>query len=213
MFDKTTNKFTDKKGKKYDAVDVPLVSTFILKKPDINETKLLDKDEQEVVEFALKQNGRRLVHCELKHAKNDYKHDFDRGTVEHTHKARNYSFHKVIIPDGTTILETNFCQKEPHTPAIEGKYLTFINCNLVNVATDPTWTMQGSNNCQIKRIKKSEEDAVDDKGAKVEGRKKIVISHQVENPKVRGEFKEVCEDIDGVELGDQYDLLHLRLNK
>ena len=130
------------------AEDIQLTSDFILKKPDIEKTKKLTKDEQEQVENALKNQGRKLIHKELKPVKNDYQNDFDRGTVEYTPKCRNYSFHKVIIPDGTTIRESNFTQKNMNTKAIEGKNLTFESCNLVNNIIDPTWKLESCNTTQ-----------------------------------------------------------------
>lgn len=115
-------------------------------------------------------NLRGLIHKELTPIKNDYVNDFDRGTVEfnpekgnrfggkQSLKARNYSFNKVEIPDGTTIEGVNFTQRKPHTPAISGKNLTFIDCNLVNVEIDPTWTLISSNNAQILRVLTSQVD-------------------------------------------------------
>ncbi len=82
----------------------------------------------------------------------DYKNDFDRGTVEYNFQSKNYSFHKVVIPNGTIIKEANFTQKEPHTDCIAGKNLTFIECNLVNVELDPTWTVIDCNTAQIRRV-------------------------------------------------------------
>ena len=116
-FDKDKSEYTDSKNKKYSVIEVPLVSDYSYQQPDIDKTKALTKDEQDVVEFSLKENGRKLVHKELKHKKNDYKHDFDRGTVEYTPRCRNYSFHKVTISDGTTIIEANFSQKKSDTEA------------------------------------------------------------------------------------------------
>jgi hypothetical protein len=128
--------------------------------------------------------SRNLIHKELKPARNDYQHDFDRGSVHHTHKCRNFSFHKVIIPDGTVIREANFTQKDAHTVAIEGKNLTFIDCNLVNVEIDPSWTVQGCNTAQIKRVVTKQTD-------KEDGITELEISHQVEQ---KGEFVEVSTD-------------------
>jgi len=137
-------------------------------KPDINETLLLTPDQSEEVRLALwntglvdkvnkkYKEGRKLIHKELKPAKNDYKNDKDRGTVYYNpeignpfdptkKKARNYSFHKVIIPDGTIVEEEiNFSQAEPHTDAIIGENLTFRRCNLVNVEIHPSWILDNS---------------------------------------------------------------------
>ena len=123
------------------------MSDFTLVKPNIDESKILSKAEQIDVETALKKQGRILIHVEAKPAKNDYVDDFDRGTVEYTPKCRNYSYHKVIIPDKTIIKETNFTQRTKRQ-AIEGKDLTFIECNLVNNIIDPTWKLQSCNNCE-----------------------------------------------------------------
>jgi len=132
-------------GKQFSTKDVVLTSEYTLKKPDIDEAKTLDADEKAVVEFALKNQGRRLVHCEVKPVKNDYFDDHYRGSVEYTPKCRNYSGHIVHIPDGTTVKDTNFCQRVPNNPAIIGKNLTFIDCNLVNNVIDPSWTVKGCN--------------------------------------------------------------------
>jgi hypothetical protein len=199
------NVYKDSKGNKYQTTEVPLVSNYSYKKPVIDETKTLTKDEQEVIEFSLKQNGRRLVHKELKHIKNDYKNDYDRGTVEYTPKCRNYAFHKVVIPDGTVVQNSNFTQKEPDTDAISGNNLVFIDCNLVNIKMHEDWVNQGGNNCQIKRIKKSEEDLGN-------GKKKIIISHQVKEDKLDGKFVEIIEDEEVCSDLDNYNLAILRLN-
>jgi hypothetical protein len=188
------------------AKDIPLTSTFTLKKKDIAEDKILNENERIEVEKTLKEQGRKLIHKELKPLKNDYQNDFDRGTVEYTPKCRNYSYHKVIISDGIIIRDTNFTQKAPHTKAIEGKNLTFIDCNLINVETDPTWTIQGCNNAQIKRIKKSEKDLGN-------GMKEIIISNQIQEDKLNGKFVEVGEDVETTNDLDSYNLVILRLNK
>lgn len=176
------------------------MAEFTLEKPDIVTDKILTKTEQLQVETALKKQGRKLIHKEVMPAKNDYQHDCDRGTVEYTPKSMNYSFHKVIIPDGTVIRNTNFTQKEPHSQAIQGKNLTFIDCNLVNVEKDISWILQGCNNCQIKRFKKSEKD--------IDGIKEVTISHQVEKG---GVFVEVEKETHLVS-SEEYDALILQLN-
>ncbi len=194
--------FKDSHGTKYESEDVPLISAFVLKKPVIDNNKILSEDESGVVEFSLKENGRRLIMNELIPAKNDYKNDFDRGTVYYTPKSKNYSFHKVIVPDGTVVSNSNFTQKEPFSRAISGKNLTFINCNLVNVMLDTTWVLNGGNYSQIKRTKKSEK-------ALEGGFTKIVISHKVYQ---NGVFVEVGEDEEVTTNTDDYNLVHLRLN-
>lgn len=119
--------------------------------PMISSSKLLTSSEQVVV----KEYIRGKTHVEAIPAKNDYIDDKNRGTVHFNFeksnpfnkealKMRNYSFHKVIIPDGTTIKGVNFTQAEPHTVAITGKNLTFIECNLKNVEIDPSWTLINS---------------------------------------------------------------------
>jgi hypothetical protein len=142
-----------------------------LAKPNIVEDKLLTEEESKQVKTALwncglvdetnkvVKEGRKLIFEQAKPAKNDYKHDYDRGTIHFTIELRkdgtpllrNYSFHKVIIPDGTTIKECNFSQRKADTEAISGKNLTFIECNLVNNKIDPTWTIECCNISQHKR--------------------------------------------------------------
>jgi hypothetical protein len=119
--------------------------------PDVAPDRALTVLEQ----AELKSNLRGLIHKELIPARNDYVDDLDRGTVEFNPekgnrfggkdvlKARNYSYHKVIIPNGTIIKGVNFSQKNPHTDAINGKNLHFINCNLNNVELDNSWTFEG----------------------------------------------------------------------
>ena len=128
-------------------MDLKLTDDFTLSKPDIDDKKTLSKTEQVMVETALKTQGRILIHTELKPYKNDYTDDFDRGTVDYTPKCRNYSYHKVIIPDGTTVKETNFTQRTKRQ-AITGKDLVFIECNLVNNILDPTWRLETCNNSE-----------------------------------------------------------------
>lgn len=204
IFDDKKPEFVHYKGKKFLTTDMPLTSEWTHRKPVILETKILDVDEQEVVEFSLKGNGRRLIFNELKPVKNDYHHDFDRGTVYYTPLNRNYSFHKVIIPDGTVVRNSNFTQKNSDTIAIEGKNLTFIDCNLVNNAIDPSWILQESNIAQIKRIKKSEISQVD-------GSIKIIISHQVKQK--NGTYLEVAEDEEVTNDIDSYNAVIGRLSQ
>jgi len=118
-------------------------------KPSIETSKLLSAEEKpQVKEFLI---GK--AHIEAIPAKNDYVDDKHRGTVHFNDergnmfdksalKMRNYSFHKVIIPDGTVVEGCNFTQAEPHTEAIQGKNLVFKQCNLKNVEIDPSWTLE-----------------------------------------------------------------------
>ncbi len=94
----------------------------------------------------------------------DYASEFDRGTVEHIEGWFNYSWHKLAIPDGSTVRSCNFSQRRPNTPAITGKNLTFIDCNLTNCAIDPSWTVVNCNTKQIWRVKR----VVDDEGGPTE---------------------------------------------
>jgi hypothetical protein len=119
-----------------------------LSKPNIDSEKLLSTEEASQVKLFIKG----LCHIDAIPAKNDYVDDFSRGTVlfnvdkgnpfnKDVLKMRNYSFHKVIIPDGTEIKGCNFTQKDPHTIAIQGKNLIFKECNLKNVEIDNSWTL------------------------------------------------------------------------
>lgn len=198
--------YQDSQGTKYQVEAISLMSDFSYKKPVIDESKALTKDEQEVVDFSLKETGRKLIHKEAKPVKNDYKSDFDRGTVEYNSKCRNYSFHKVVIPDGTIIKDTNFTQKEPHTEAIIGKNLTFIGCNLNNVEKDASWVFENSSNLQFKNIKVSEEDLGGNQ-------KKVIISRKIEDKKNEGVYNEVEQYEEVVYSVDDYNLLMLKLNK
>jgi len=141
-------KYTDAKGKQYFVKDIAL-DGFTLKKPVIDEAKILSADEKAVVETSLKKTGRGLIHTALKPAKNDYTDDKHRGTVDYTTACHNYSFHKVIIPDGTIIREANFTQREINTDAIQGENLTFIECNLVNVRLKASWHLESCNTSQV----------------------------------------------------------------
>jgi hypothetical protein len=136
------------------------------------------------------------IHKELKLTKNDYVNEVDRGTVEYTTKCRNYCYHKVIIPDGTIISETNFTQNKPHTVAITGKNLTFINCNLTNNELDPSWTIKDCVTAHIKRVITSDKLDVD--------KRKISVSMQYE---IDGKYKEVSNDETTVSIGDYPSLL------
>mgnify|MGYP001562615416 CR=1 FL=1 len=91
-----------------------------------------------------------------------YRHDLQRGTVRFDPDWRNYSFHRVLIPAGTVVRPDargrsyNFSQAAPRTAAIvvEGIQpsgtppLTLIACNLVNVAIDLGWVIEGGNTAQ-----------------------------------------------------------------
>ena len=125
---------------------------LVVTRPSISSDKELSSDE-EILQVKAYLKGK--AHKEVIPAKNDYVDRLNRGTVYFNPekgnifnssklKMRNYSFHKVIIPDGTTIEGVNFSQKDPHTDAIVGKNLTFIKCNLKNVEIDPSWTLTRS---------------------------------------------------------------------
>lgn len=164
-----------------------------LVKTSFDKDKLLTEEESNKVKLCLCncglidevnkkiKEGRKLIHKELMPAKNDYKHDSDRGTVYYTNKCRNYSHHNVIIPDGMVIKDSNFSQRLPHTKAIQGENLTFVDCNLTNVDWHSSWIRQGTNNTQIRMVIKEETE------------KLFTVSIQVEeDPKNNlGVFKEV----------------------
>jgi hypothetical protein len=115
-----------------------------------SKTELTEEQQRE-----LKENLDTSIFKEHMPIRNDYVDEYDRGTVEYSdekvinpfgrevHDRANYSFHKTIIPDGSTITEVNFTQKTPYTEAIQGKNLHFVRCNLKNVLLDPSWTFDG----------------------------------------------------------------------
>jgi hypothetical protein len=154
-------------------------------RPIISAEKLLTESEK----IQVKEYIRGKAHIEAIPAKNDYVDNYDRGTLHFNEeignpfapsalKMRNYSFHKVIIPDGTTIEGVNFTQKEPHTEAIIGKNLTFIRCNLKNVVIDPSWTVIDSLAIHAR------EREVEEKGVKY-------LIYEVEK---KGKFEEVSRE-------------------
>jgi len=163
-------------SKKWDYTLVSLSPEFNYKKPVIDETKLLNSEEKLVVEHTLKSEGRGLVHIAVKPSKNDYTDDKHRGTVEYTPNCRNYSFHKVIIPDGTIIREANFTQRDIDTDAIQGEDLNFIECNLVNVLINPSWKLESCNTCQVDFAKMEAEELkqAEDYKAELEAQKEKV---------------------------------------
>jgi len=57
----------------------------------------------------------------------------------------NWNRHPFEVKDGDTLKRHNFAQREPgtHIPELDGKKLTFVDCNLQNVAIDPLWTVKG----------------------------------------------------------------------
>jgi len=132
---------------------------FAQRAVDIPKDKVLTDAERVTVQDEL---GRKIFVGMLPY-KNDYVDRYDRGTVkfnfekghrfdgEEAYKVQNYSLHKVIIPDGTTIKGMNFSQKVAHTNSITGDNLTFIDCNLTNVELNPTWTLINSNFTQNRR--------------------------------------------------------------
>lgn len=173
-----------------------------ISKPNIAEDKLLTAEESKQVKMALwnegladdknkvLKEGRKLIFTELMPAKNDYKHDFDRGTVFYTDKNRNYSYSKVIIPDGTVVRNCNFTQRKPYTQAIQGKNLQLIDCNLTNNTVDPTWIINGKQGiAEVTQIDRTIKSKVVD-GDKTH----LIISHKVKEDKPNGEFVEVNED-------------------
>ena len=78
----------------------------------------------------------------------DYDNDYSRGEVEMMSSWRNYSYHKVNIPNGTTVENCNFSQVVPRTDAITGINLIFKRCNMVNIKLHSTWTLENCNTAQ-----------------------------------------------------------------
>lgn len=78
----------------------------------------------------------------------DYDNDLKRGTIEYIPGWLNYSFQTVVVPDGAVLHNCNFTQNQPATVGIIGVDLTLIDCNLVNCALDPSWTVRGCNTVQ-----------------------------------------------------------------
>lgn len=101
-----------------------------------------------------------LIHRDLKPKKNDYENDCKRGTVEYNERCSNYSYHKVVIPDGTIVQGKNFSQAAPDTDCIIGENLIFIECNLCNVLINPSWVL---NSCLIM---KQRQTILEDDGSK-----------------------------------------------
>ena len=128
-------------------------------RPDYPPGRDLNPSEQAVVKAWL--GGK--IFKELTPARNDYDSRTGRGTVyfnpekgingfgREVFVAANYSHHKVIIPNETTIKEVNFSQENPHTNAINGLDLYFINCNLTNVQLHPSWTYDGGVRGHVRR--------------------------------------------------------------
>lgn len=118
--------------------------------------KVLTRSEQAQVREFL----RGKISEKMTPAVNDYTGPYDRGTVEFNPalrangklQERNYSYTKVIIPAGTTVTGVNFTQKEPNTNAISGGNLTFVDCQMINVRINPSWTLIRSTAIQRKRI-------------------------------------------------------------
>jgi hypothetical protein len=197
--------YIDSKGKEYTSTEVPLVSTVKYKKPDISETKDLTEDERDVVEFSLK-NEHLLIMKNFRPLKNDYVNNYSRGTVEFAgqeNNGANYSFHKVVIPDGSVIKDSNFIQRVPGTDVIKGKNLIFEDCNLVNVKVDPSWTLIQSNNTYVKKEYLSEENLGEGK-TKVNFLFKIDFDHD-------GVYEKELPDEEVVENLDDYNQLMLKL--
>ena len=81
----------------------------------------------------------------------DYVHLSSRGTIEYSSSWKNYSYHTVTISAGITLSGCNFSQLMPATPciSIEGTgTLTFVECNMSNVALDPLWVLEDCNTSQ-----------------------------------------------------------------
>lgn len=138
--DASNNKiYVDSKGTKYSTTEVSVGEKTRIK-PNIDANKVLSKEEKEVVNLSL-HTGQHFIQKRLTAAKNDYINNKNAGTVEFNPINKNYSYHKVIIPDGTTLIGINFTQDQPHTEAIFGKDLIFVDCNITNVEVDPTWEL------------------------------------------------------------------------
>lgn len=85
------------------------------------------------------------------YAPSDYLHLNSRGTIEYNSIWRNYSYHNVTIPADAIVRDCNFSQFVPSTSCISivgDGTVTFIDCNMVNVALDSSWVMEGCNTCQ-----------------------------------------------------------------
>jgi hypothetical protein len=112
-------------------------------KPLILADKILTTEEQVTVKTALLSSNAAIFKS-ITPIKNDYLDKYSRGTVKFDEKHRNYSFSKVVVPDGTIIKECNFTQRTPNTLAITGKNLVFIGCNLTNNVIDKSWDVTTS---------------------------------------------------------------------
>lgn len=117
-----------------------VIDDYTIVLPDYDENIDLTDVQQDEVTAILK-GQKKLIHKELKALRNNYKGNKNRGTVKYTKKCKNYSFHKVKIPDGEVVKDCNFTQKNPDTNAIRGDYLILKDCNIFNVRVNPTWTL------------------------------------------------------------------------
>jgi hypothetical protein len=84
----------------------------------------------------------------------DYIDDHKRGLVEFSESRKNFSRHRVLIPNGSVVVGKNFSQHVPNSDVIvrdkaNGNNLTFKDCNLVNVKTYADWIIEDSNTAQI----------------------------------------------------------------
>lgn len=84
----------------------------------------------------------------------DYINPVDRGTIEFSSEWKNYSFHKIKVPDGIGLRDMNFTQISPDTDAFDrtlgfGHNLEFVECNLANVRVYDDWTVNGCFTAQI----------------------------------------------------------------
>ena len=85
----------------------------------------------------------------------DYVDERNRGTIEYNPSWNNYSFHTIEIPGDGVFEDCNFSQAEPGTNCFvtvtEG-LPTFINCNLVNAATNDIWNTQECNSNSVEGV-------------------------------------------------------------
>lgn len=126
---------------------ISLAQTRKVRIDGVADNVILDEAQKEELKTLLKG----IISIRLTPARNDYVDNFNRGTVEYNPYERNYSYQKVIIPDGTIITGKNFTQANAHTVTIIGKNLTFKDCQMINVEVDPSWTLVNSSNYHIRR--------------------------------------------------------------
>lgn len=143
-------------------------------KTELNPVKWTPDERQQFLDKGFRHRRDGELPCTAFTRPADYEHDLKRGELKFMPGWFNYSLHTVTIPDGSEVRECNFTQCAPGTPAITGRDLKFVDCNLTNCIVDPSWQLERCNTAQAWLVQ------VDDGNGGVREKRQYICAHSDE---------------------------------